>query len=175
MKTLARKITKERIVDLRGDTKQAGLKELIDTIATAPEITSKDDFTAAIIERENTMSTGIGEGVAVPHVKTNSVKDFVIAVGRNKKGVDFDAIDGRPVYLVIMIGANPRKHNAYLKILAKACSLVKDPEFRDKIINAPSRDAVIELFQSNSTRRINKFSAKIRRCVQAFITTRNCS
>ena len=130
MNTLAQRITKERIIDLRGDTKQAVLKELIDKIATEPEITSKDDFTAAIIDREKIMTTGIGEGVAVPHVKTNSVKDFVIAIGINRKGVDFDAIDGRPVYLVIMIGANPNKHNAYLKILAMACSLLQNPEFR---------------------------------------------
>jgi fructose-specific phosphotransferase system IIA component len=147
VKTLANWITKGRIVDLRGDTKQDVLMELIDALARAPEITNKDDFCTAIMEREKTMTTGIGEGVAVPHVKTNSVKDFVIAVGRNKKGVDFDAIDGRPVYLVIMIGANPKKHNAYLKILVKTCSLVKDPELRDRMINAPSRDAVIELFQ----------------------------
>jgi len=156
VETLARKITKERIVNLKGDTKQAVLKELIDTIAKAPEITNKNDFAEAIIDREKIMSTGIGEGVAVPHVKTNSVKDLVIAIGRNKKGVDFDAIDGRPVYLVIMIGANPKKHNAYLKILSRICSLVNDPEFRDKMINAPSGKAVTELFQSNLTGRIKK-------------------
>ena len=161
MKTLAKMIKKECIVDLRGDTKQDVLMELIDALARAPEITNKDDFSTAIMEREKTMSTGIGEGFAVPHAQTNSVKDFVIAVGRKKKGVDFDAIDGRPVHAVIMIGANPKKHNAYLKILAKVCSLIKDPEFRDKLINASSGDAVFELFQSNSTRTISRFLARI--------------
>lgn len=165
VKTLAKMITKECIVDLKGDTKQDVLMELVDAVAGAPEITDKDDFSTAIMEREKAMSTAIGEGFAVPHAQTNSVKDFVIAVGIKKKGVDFDAIDGRPVHLVIMIGANPEKHNVYLKILAKVCSLIKDPEFGDKLRNASSGDAVFKLFQSNSPSTIGTFLARLRTCV----------
>jgi fructose-specific phosphotransferase system IIA component len=164
VKTVARMIRKECIVDLKGDTKRDVLMELIDAIARAPEVTDKNDFFTAIMEREKAMSTGIGEGFALPHAQANSVKGLVIAVGIKKKGVDFDAIDGRLVHLVIMIGANPKKHNAYLKILAKVCSLIKDPEFGDKLRNASSRDAVFELFQSNLPSTISTFLARLRTC-----------
>ena len=140
-------IAKDRIIDLKGKTKQDILKELVDVIATAPEVTDKDDFFISIIKREKNMSTGIGIGLAVPHVKIDSVRDFVMAIGRNKEGVDFDSIDGKPVYLIIMIGANTEQRDDYLKVLAKISLLLKNSEFREKMINTPSPEAIIELLK----------------------------
>lgn len=147
MRKLSEMITRDRIVDLKGKTKQDVLKELVDIIATAPEVTDKNDFYISIMKREKIMSTGIGIGLAVPHVKIDSVKDFVMAIGRKREGIDFDSLDGKPVYLVIMIGANTEQRDDYLKVLAKISLLLKNPEFREKMINALNPDEIIELLK----------------------------
>lgn len=147
MRKLSEMITKDRIVDLKGKTKQEVLKELCDIIATAPEVTDKNDFYISIMKREKIMSTGIGIGLAVPHVKIDSVKDFVMAIGRKKEGIDFDSLDGKPVYLVIMIGANTEQRDDYLKVLAKISLLLKNPEFREKMMTAATSDEIIELLK----------------------------
>lgn len=147
MRNLSEMITKERIVDLKGKAKQDVLQELVDVISTAPEVTDKNDFFISIMKREKIMSTGIGIGLAVPHVKIDSVKDFVMAIGRKKEGIDFDSLDGKPVYLVIMIGANTEQRDDYLKVLAKISLVLKNPEFREKMMNAPNADAIVELLK----------------------------
>lgn len=147
MRKLSEMITKDRIVDLKSKTKQDALKELVDVIATAPDVTDKNDFYISIMKREKIMSTGIGIGLAVPHVKIDSVKDFVMAIGRKKDGIDFDSLDGKPVFLVIMIGANTEQRDDYLKVLAKISLLLKSPEFREKMINAAGADEIIELLR----------------------------
>lgn len=147
MRKLSEMITKDRIVDLKSKTKQDALQELVDVIATAPEVTDKNDFYISIMKREKIMSTGIGIGLAVPHVKIDSVKDFIMAIGRKKEGIDFDSLDGKPVYLVIMIGANTEQRDDYLKVLAKISLLLKNPEFREKMINAVNPEEIVELFK----------------------------
>lgn len=148
MRKLYEMLTKERIVDLKNKVKQDVLQELVDVISAAPEVTDKNDFYISIMKREKIMSTGIGIGLAVPHVKIDSVKDFVMAIGRMKEGIDFDSLDGRPVYLIIMIGANTEQRDDYLKVLAKISVLLKNPEFRQKIMAANTADDVIELFKA---------------------------
>lgn len=150
MRKLSEMITKDRIVDLKTKTKQDVLKELVDVIAASPDVTDKNDFYISIMKREKIMSTGIGIGLAVPHVKIDSVKDFVMAIGRKKDGIDFDSLDGKPVYLVIMIGANTEQRDDYLKVLAKISLLLKNPEFREKMINAASPDEIVELLKDKS-------------------------
>lgn len=147
MKKLSEMITKDRIIDLKNKTKQDILKEMVDIIATAPEVTDKNDFYISIMKREKIMSTGIGIGLAVPHVKIDSVTDFVMAIGRKKEGIDFDSLDGKPVYLVIMIGANTEQRDDYLKVLAKISLLLKNQEFRENIVNAKNPDEIVGLFK----------------------------
>lgn len=147
MKKLTDMITKDRIVDLKGTSKQDVLKEIVEVIATAPEVTDKNDFYISIMKREKIMSTGIGIGLAVPHVKIDSVKDFIMAIGRKKDGIDFDSLDGKPVYLVIMIGANTNQRDDYLKVLARISLLLKNQEFRNKMINAVNADEITALLK----------------------------
>lgn len=149
MKKLVTMIDRSRIVDLRGVTKKEILQELVEVIAAAPEVTDKDDFFLAVMKRERILSTGIGIGLAVPHVNIDSVKDFVMAIGRKRDGIDFNSLDGKPVYLVVMIGANSSQRDDYLKVLAKICSVFKEPVFRDKVLKAPGPDAIMELLKEH--------------------------
>ncbi len=149
MKKLSAMIDRNRIVDLRGTTKKEVLQELVEVVAAAPEVTDKDDFFLSVMKRERILSTGIGIGLAVPHVNIDSVKDFVMAIGRKREGVDFKSLDNKPVYLVVMIGANSSQQDGYLKVLAKICRLFKHPRFRDKIINASGPDEIMELLSDH--------------------------
>lgn len=144
-------LSRDRVIDPKGTTKREVLKELVDVIATAPEVTDKNDFYRSILKREQIMSTGIGIGIAVPHVKIDSVKDFVMAIGRKKEGIDFDSLDGKPVYLIVMIGANSKQRDEYLYVLAKISILLKNRSFREELINASTPANIYELF-------IEKFS-----------------
>lgn len=112
--------------------------ELIEVICTSPLITDKKEFQRAIFEREKIISTGLGIGVAVPHVKIASVKDFVAALGRSFKGIDFQALDDKPVHIIVMIGASDKQAGEYLKVLARLIQILKDKNRRRLIMLAQS-------------------------------------
>ena len=140
-------ITSDRIIDLRAATKNDALKELFRVIEQAPEITDSKKFETSIIERENILTTGIGFEIAVPHVKIPSVSNFVMALGRNPAGIDFDSLDGRPVRIVIMIGSSDKQRDEFLKVLAKVVLLFKDEAFRKKILKAADADEILALLR----------------------------
>ena len=148
MKALSELLKPDRVVDLKSNNKQDILKEMVAVISKADEVTDQDDFFISIVKREKIMSTGIGIGLAVPHVKIESVKNFIMAIGRKKEGVNFDSIDGKPVYLIIMIGANTEQRDDYLKILAKISLLLKKAEVREKMLSASSPEEIIDLFKN---------------------------
>jgi mannitol/fructose-specific phosphotransferase system IIA component (Ntr-type) len=130
-------IEKADVVDLKSRTKDEVLRELADLLAKRPEITDPDDFVRCIFEREKLISTGIGIGLAMPHVKIPSVKDFVLAIGRPSRGVDFDSLDGHPVHIVAMIGASDRQSGEFLKVLAKLVLRLKNKYIRQKVLLTP--------------------------------------
>ena len=142
-------ITPERIIDLKGRTKNEVLRELFRTIEKAPEITNGPDFERSIIERENILTTGIGFEIAIPHVKIPSVKNYVMALGRSTDGIDFDSLDGKPVKIIIMIASSDRQRDEFLKVLAKIVLLFKEEAFRRKILKAGDAKAVAALLRPN--------------------------
>jgi PTS system nitrogen regulatory IIA component len=142
-------IDSSRIIDLKAEDKEGALRELVDVIATSPLVTDKADFLQAIIEREKIISTGVGIGVALPHVKIPSVKDFVIAIGRSHKGIDFQALDEKPVHIVVMIGASDRQAGEFLKVLAKFVLKLKEKEFRRAVLLAKSSEEIKQIFLSD--------------------------
>jgi mannitol/fructose-specific phosphotransferase system IIA component (Ntr-type) len=140
-------ITPDRIIDLKATSKNDALKELFRVIERAPEITDNRKFEDSIIERENILTTGIGLEIAVPHVKIPSVRNFVMALGRNPAGIDFDSLDGKPVKIVIMIGSSDRQRDEFLKVLARVVLLFKQEAFRRKILRAEAPEEVHNLIK----------------------------
>lgn len=138
-------IALERIVDLKGTTKTEVLNEMIEAMATSPLVTDRDELRRKIFEREQTLSTGVGIGVALPHVKIKSVKDFVLTIGRCHRGVDFDALDGKPVHVLVMIGCNETQSGDFLKVMAKLVSRLKDDSLRRSILMAKSPEEIREI------------------------------
>lgn len=141
-------IDESRIIDLKATSKEDALRELVDVLASSPDVTDQEELLTAIFEREKVISTGVGIEVALPHVKIPSVKNFVIAIGRSHKGIDFESLDDKPVYIVVMIGANDKQAGDFLKVLARLVLKLKNRSFRKQVMFAPNSKRIKELFTS---------------------------
>ena len=116
-------------------------------VADAPEVTSPDALLRAIKAREAIMTTGIGMGIAIPHAKTSSVTDFVMAVGRSKEGVDYQSLDNLPVHLIILIVASDTQGEDFLKLLGKIGAFFNTPGNKEKFLKAKTPEKVLMLFK----------------------------
>lgn len=142
---LADHLAPKRVVDLTSRSKDAALMELVETLATAPEVTDREKLLQAILERERIVSTGIGLGVAVPHAKIPEVSEFVVAYGRSSDGIDFGSIDDRPVHHVVLIVGPPDRQQRYLQFLATVTLKLKQPELRRALEEATSTEKLYEV------------------------------
>jgi mannitol/fructose-specific phosphotransferase system IIA component (Ntr-type) len=147
MLKLANLITADRIIDLKATTKNDALKELFAVMEGVAEITNGKDFEKSVLEREQILTTGIGSEIAIPHVKIPSVSNFVMAIGRSRPGIDFEALDGKPVHIVILIGSSDKQCDDFLKLLDKVVLLFKDEVFRKKILKARDGHEILRLLK----------------------------
>ncbi|MBI1292342.1 hypothetical protein GC173_14065 [bacterium] len=138
-------IATDRIIDLKGTRKNEVLDELIDVLATSPYVTDKAELREKIFERERTLSTGVGVGMAIPHVKIPSIKDFVAAIGRTRQGINFESLDGQPTHIVVMIGCNNSQAGDFLKVLAQFVKSLKDPSLQKSILEAENPALIRDL------------------------------
>ena len=123
---LARTLTPERVVVLEDKTKDAALRRLIGILAESPGVQDEETLATAVFKREALMSTGIGLGLAVPHVRLPSVKTLTMAVGIAPEGIDdYAALDDKPVHLIFLIAAPEGQHTEYLQLLAAISSRAK--------------------------------------------------
>lgn len=142
-------LSPDRIVFINQSSKRDALVQLSDVLATAPQVKDASELTSEIIKREELMSTGIGFGIAIPHVRLASVTDLVMAVGVCKKPIeDFEAFDGLPVNIMFMIAASYNQHSYYLKTISHISGKLKDEDLRKAIIEAESEIDVYNLLRS---------------------------
>ena len=136
LKTL---ISPDRIILINYSLKQDALLALAENISTAPQIKNPQELTQEILRREDLMSTAIGKGIAIPHVRLSSVTDLVVSVGLSSVDIiDFQALDDEPVRIVIMIAAASIHHEYYLKILSFFSTQLKNPDLRNALLAAKS-------------------------------------
>lgn len=133
------------ILDVEANTKEQVMEELADKLDAADKLVDKKKFIEEIWQREKQGSTGIGDGVAIPHAKTNAVKEPAIVFGRSKAGIDFDALDGEPSHLFFMIAASEDATTSHLDTLAELSSMLMDESFRKELLAADSEQAIISL------------------------------
>jgi len=127
----------ERVCILESTDKAGVLEELAARLAAAPEVSDAPALGAAILAREGLMSTGIGLGIGVPHVRIESVRDIVMAAGLSRTGIKgYDSLDNAPVRLVFMIAAAPSQHAEYIRLLALVSRLVKEQSVREALLSA---------------------------------------
>ena len=132
-------------LNLESQTKIEVLSEMVDLLASSGDIKDKDLFLDSVVDREAMGSTGIGNGVAIPHGRVDVAQNLVIAFGRSKQGVEFDSLDKEPVYLFFMLAAPKQDVGAYLKALAELSRLLKEEEFRIALLDAESNRQVIDI------------------------------
>jgi len=127
----------EHITMLKASTKAAALSEIAHLLVESDPKLDFDTLIDAIHQRENMLSTGIGQGMAIPHVRLNGVKRAAMAVGVVRDGLsDYDSLDKEPVYVVIMIIAPEGHHDTYIRLLAQVAEILKEDELREAVINA---------------------------------------
>jgi DNA binding domain, excisionase family len=130
-------LSPDRIVILSHSTRHDVLVALSETLGTAPQIKNRQELTVEILKREELMSTAIGRGIAIPHVRLSSVTDLVMAVGLCKNDIiDFQTIDDVPVRLLFMIAAAYNQHSYYLQTLSFFSSKLKSQTLRDGLLAA---------------------------------------
>ncbi len=122
--------------NLRASAKNEALAELIDALLKTESGLDRDQLLQVLQERERLGSTGIGEGVAIPHGKLRSIDRLVLSFGRSRKGVDFDSMDGKPAHLFFLLIAPEESVGVHLKTLARISKLLKNPAVRARLMAA---------------------------------------
>jgi fructose-specific phosphotransferase system IIA component len=140
---------KEELINLnlKGKNKKEIIEELAELMKKRKEITNHELFLRGVFEREELGSTGIGEGIALPHARSNGVSQLIIVFGRSIEGVDFDSLDGEPVNLIFLIGTPKEDIGNYLKALAHLSRILKKESFRKKLLSVSKPEEVILAFK----------------------------
>ncbi len=134
-------LNRDHIVkDLQATGKKDVLVELAQLLAGENGPLNNETVVNVLLEREKLGSTGIGEGIAIPHGKLAGIERIFVGFGRSRAGVDFDSLDGRPVHLFFLIVAPEWSSGQHLKVLAKISRMLKDRAFRERLIEAETVD-----------------------------------
>lgn len=134
--------------NLKATSKNAAIEELVDLAASSTMIKDRETLLVDVKEREDLVTTGVGYGVAFPHAKTRAAKGIVIAFGRSAKGIEFDAMDHKPVRLFFLIAAPEDAIGAHLNVMARLSYLMKSEENRQKLLQASSPGDVLALIDN---------------------------
>ena len=135
------------VLDLKAETKEAVLAELVDVLATRGKLYNRDEVLNAVLAREKIMSTGIQYGIAMPHAKTDGVSDLHVVVGIKKTGIDFNSLDGEKARLFILVVSPKKRDSQHVLFLAAITAVLKDATIRERIINAATNEEAYALFQ----------------------------
>lgn len=136
-------------VSLAARDKRSAIEELTDLLISAAgdAVTNRDAVIKAVWEREELMSTGIGQGVGIPHAKTNAVDRLHAVFGRSEKGIEFAALDGKPVHLFFLLVAPEDQSGPHVKALARISRLLKQSYFRQALIDAAKPGDVMTIIR----------------------------
>ena len=138
-------LQEDRVIsDLQGTDKLSVLKELSHVLVKPCQATSDKELVQVLLDREKLQSTGIGEGIAIPHGRLKGLKDFVLSFGRSTGGIDFDSSDHKPTHLFFLVMAPENSAVDNLKLLSRIATLFRDTSFRRRLMGARSQR---ELFQ----------------------------
>lgn len=137
---------------LKSKNKDDVLMELADLIAVSPEVHNEENVIyKALIEREKLGSTGIGKGVAIPHAKTDAADRLTIAFGISKEKIDFKSLDNENVNIFFVFASPMKDSQVYLKVLARISRLIREEEFRNKLLACKTPAEVIECINKKET------------------------
>jgi fructose-specific phosphotransferase system IIA component len=141
------------IVGLKSDTKKAVLEEMVKVLHEQGALADRQKMLEVLLSRESLGSTGIGQGIAIPHGKAAVAKELTAACGISRTGVDFDALDDEKVFVIFLLVAPEEQASQHLKALARVSALLKDKYFRKALIAAQSPEDVIRVLEQEEKSR----------------------
>jgi nitrogen PTS system EIIA component len=145
----AKMLSKESIIlDFHGIDKWTAIEKLVDVIAHSMKDTDRESVLSAVLDRERKGSTALGNGIAVPHARTQGVSHLVAAVGISREGIDFQVGEGERCNLIFLILSPPSESKRYLKALAAVAALGQDLNALDSLKNVSSQEGVFSVFES---------------------------
>jgi len=133
------------VADMQAKDKPKALVELTESLISCEPSLSRDAVISVLQERERLGSTGIGDGVAIPHGKLAGIPELKLVFGRSHSGVDFESMDGQPAYLFFLLIAPEESVGVHLKTLAKISKLLKDVTVRKKLLDASDQAAIYQV------------------------------
>lgn len=136
------------ILDMKAATKEAALRELAGVAATLCGRFTEETLYNVLLERETVGSTGVGNGVAIPHGKIDGLDEILLCFGRSRAGINFDAIDNRPAHLFALLLSPANKAGEYLQTLAAVSRILKQQDKRQQLLDSTSRDEIAALFNA---------------------------
>ncbi|MFY9401892.1 MAG: PTS sugar transporter subunit IIA [Candidatus Omnitrophota bacterium] len=144
------------ITDIKATKKEDVIKELVDALIEAGDVEkrARNKLIESLMSREALGSTAIGQGIAIPHAKSDSISKLVAAFGLSVKGVDFDSLDGEPAYIFFLLVAPQDSAGPHLKALARISRLLKDKYFRDTLRTCEDDKAIIRIITQEDEKKV---------------------
>jgi fructose-specific phosphotransferase system IIA component len=133
--------------NLAGETKEEIINAMIDLASQSPKVLDKEKVRQAIFEREKIMSTGVGNGFAIPHGKTDAIDDIVAAFATTAQPIDYQSLDDKPVRLVFLLVGKDNMVGPHIKLLSRISRLMGKEEFRNRLIELQSPAEILEAFR----------------------------
>lgn len=133
------------VAEVQSRDKGKVLVELTDALVSCDKSLQPDEVMQVLLERERLGSTGIGDGVAIPHGKLKGLPELMLAFGRSREGVDFDSMDGKPAHLFFLLIAPEESVGVHLKTLARISKLLKDSSVRQRLLDAVDQKAIYQI------------------------------
>jgi fructose-specific phosphotransferase system IIA component len=133
------------VMDLKGGTKDEIIEELVQHLAYKGKLDNYDLVLHDVLQRENIVSTGMERGIAIPHAKTEGVKETAVAMGIKRSGADFGSVDGENTRIVILIVSPLKKHDSHIQFLSAIATIFKDKDTVEKVINAKTPAEIVEM------------------------------
>lgn len=153
--SLGNLLSAEQIIpEMKATERWPAIVELIDLLVGLGKIKSedRDSILGSLKQREETMSTGIGFGIAIPHCSSDRIENVVAAFGRSTNGIEFDALDNAPVKFVVLFIVPKNQFQTHLRTLASIAKFLNDRGTRDKLGSAKSTDEILAIFQSSGSK-----------------------
>lgn len=140
------------IADLKAQSKKEVLEELANLAGRNNDKINVNNLVEVLIDREKLGSTGIGDGVAIPHGRLENIEEVVAIFGKSIEGIDFDSMDGKKAHLFFLLVAHENSNGVHLKALAKISKFMKNPEFRMNLMEAKLREDIYRVFSDEDTK-----------------------
>jgi len=137
------------MMEIKAKEKLAAIDELVAHMVKNKLVSDGEEFIKALAKRENLESTGIGDGIAIPHARTNAVKGLLLGFARSPKGIDFSSIDGKPSYIIFLIASPENQKSEYIMALAKLSRLLRKHPVREMLRNARDPEEIMNIIKEN--------------------------